>query len=168
MRRSAIAAATLLLALAGCRDTGGEAEHFEISGKLVVFNYRVAEATYLVTLKPLQPPAEGQTAVASFEDPAGGDSIVVRQRIWPKLDKVTLESPPLHCVTKGKPYSVSIAIEASDGATLQTLTTTITSSENQDRLPDAPLVVGPAYTPNPELAGHLDGKLPGAPHNCPA
>ena len=28
-------------------------------------------------------------------------------------------------------------------------------------LPDRPLVVGPVYTPNPELAGHPDGKLAG-------
>ena len=99
---------------------------------------------------------------------ADGQAIVVRQKIWPKLDKVTIESPPLHCVTKGKPYAVSIAIEDAGGATLQTLKTTITSSEDQDRLPDAPLVVGPAYTPNPELSGHPDGKLPGSSQNCPA
>ena len=35
------------------------------------------------------------------------------------------------------------------------------SSQDQSMLPDRPLVVGPLYTPNPELAGHPDGKLPG-------
>ncbi len=168
MNRRVIAVASVFLALAGCRESGGGGEYFEISGKLFVFNYRVAEATYLVTLKPLLPMAEGQIAVANFEDPAGGQAIVVRQKIWPKLDKVTIESPPLHCVTKGKPYAVSIVIEEAGGATLQTLKTTITSSEDQNRLPDAPLVVGPAYTPNPELSGHPDGKLPGSSQNCPA
>lgn len=158
----------VLLALAACREIGGEDEFFEISGKLFVFNYRMAEATYLVTLKPLQPIHEGQTAVATFEDPADGGAIVVRQKIWPKLDKVTIESPPLYCVAKGKPYAVSIAIEGNDGATLQTLKTTITSSEDQSRLPDAPLVVGPAYTPNPELAGNPGGKRADAARRCPA
>ncbi|HWK64763.1 MAG TPA: hypothetical protein VNS34_07465 [Rhizobiaceae bacterium] len=158
----------LLLALAACRETGGENELFEISGKLFVFNYRMAEATYLVTLKPLQPMRDGQTAVATFEDPVDGGAIVVRQKIWPSLDKVTIESPPLSCVAKGKPYSVSIAIEGGDGATLQTLKTTITSSEDQSRLPDAPLVVGPAYTPNPELAGNPAGKRPGEARPCPS
>jgi len=157
-----------LLALASCRDTGGEGEYFEISGKLFVFNYRVATATYLVTLKPLQPPRDGETAVASFEDPAGGAPIVVRQKIWPKLDKTTIESPPLNCVAKDKPYAVSIVIEGADGATKQTIKTTMTSSEDQELLPDAPLVVGPAYTPNPDLAGHPDGKLPGVHKECPA
>lgn len=158
----------LLLSLAACRETGGEGEFFAISGKLFVFNYRMAEATYLVTLKPLQPMREGQTAVATFEDPVDGGAIVVRQKIWPNLDKVSIESPPLYCVAKGKPYSVSIVIEGDDGATLQTLKTTITSSEDQSRLPDAPLVVGPVYTPNPELAGNPGGKRPDRARPCPA
>lgn len=158
----------VLLALAACREIGEEGEFFEISGKLFVFNYRMAEATYLVTLKPLQPIREGQTAVATFEDPVDGGAIVVRQKIWPRLDKVTIESPPLYCVAKDKPYAVSIAIEGDDGVTLQTLKTTITSSEDQDRLPDAPLVVGPAYAPNPDLAGNPGGKRPGRARPCPA
>lgn len=149
-----------LLAIASCRESGGEGNFFEISGKMFVFNYRVATATYLVTLKPLQPMREGDVAVATFQDPAGGDDIVVRQKVWPKLDKVTLESPALRCVVKDKPYNVAINIEDSAGAVRQTIKTTITSSEDQTLLPDRPLVVGPIYTPNPELAGHPDGKLP--------
>lgn len=149
-----------LLAIASCRESGGEGNLFEISGKMFVFNYRVATATYLVTLKPLQPMREGDVAVATFQNPAGGDDIVVRQKVWPKLDKVTVESPPLRCVVKDKPYNVAIKIEDSAGAIRQTINTTIVSSEDQTLLPDRPLVVGPAYTPNPELAGHADGKLP--------
>lgn len=160
--------ATSLLAAAGCRDTGSEGELFQIQSKLFVFNYRVATATYLVNLTPLQPVGEGQTAVASFENPAGGEPIVVRQKIWPKLEKTTLESPPLNCVVKDRPYAVSIAIEGSGGAVLQKIETTMTSSEDQTVLPDAPLVVGPVYTPNPDLVGHPDGKLPeGTGVKCP-
>lgn len=150
-----------VLALGACRDTGGEGEYFEIAGKLFVFNYRVATAAYLVNLRPLQPMREGETAVASFENPAGGEPIVVRQRIWPKLEKTTIESPPLRCVVKGRPYRVSIRIEGADGSVMQTIETTMTSSEDQALLPDRPLVLGPAYTPNPDLAGRPDGKLPG-------
>ena len=53
---------------------------FEISGKLFVFNYRLGIATYVVTLNPLQPMGEGQVAVVSFQNPAGGDPIVVARR----------------------------------------------------------------------------------------
>ena len=72
----------------------------------------------------------------------------------------TLTSPPLTCVVKDKPYSVSIRIEDSKGTLLQSLETTMTSTEDQTMLPDRPLVIGPKYELNPDLAGHPDGKLP--------
>jgi len=159
--RQAAAAAVLCLALlaGGCRDSGGGDDIFEISGKLFVFNYRVATATYLVTLKPLMPLDEGQTAVATFENPEGGEAIVVRQKIWPKLAKTVLESPPLRCVVKDRPYAVSIRIEGPDGSLRQAIETNMVSSLDQSILPDRPLVVGHEYQPNPELAGHPNGKL---------
>lgn len=164
MRRPAIARALLalilLLGAAACRESGGEGEYFRIDGKIFVFNYRVARATYLVNLVPLQPVEAGQTAVVSFENPAGGEPLVVRQKIWPNIAKTTIESPPLRCVVKGRPYTISIAIEGPDGTVRQTLETTLASKDDQSILPDKPLVVGPLYTPNPELAGHPDGKLP--------
>lgn len=165
--RVAAALFAIALALAACRDAGEGDQFFEISGKLFVFNYRVATATYLVNLVPLQPMREGETAVASFEDPAGGEPIVVRQKIWPNLAKTTIESPPLRCVVKDRPYQVTIRIEDAEGMVKQTIETTMTSSEDQTLLPDAPLVVGPVYTPNPELVGHPDGKLPGKREACP-
>lgn len=139
------------LALAGCRDTGGEGGYFEISGKLFSFNYRVATAVYIITLRPLQPMQEGQVAVATLENPAGGEPIVVEQKVWPKLDKVTIESPPLECVVKDRPYAVSIVIRGAKGETLQTFETTVTSGLDQSVLPDRPLVIGPVYELNPEL-----------------
>ncbi|HEY6633776.1 MAG TPA: hypothetical protein VIZ90_20150, partial [Rhizobiaceae bacterium] len=93
-----------LLGVAACRESGGEGEYFRIDGKIFVFNYRVATATYLVNLAPLRPVEAGQTAVVSFEDPAGGEPLVVRQKIWPKMPRTTIESPPLRCVVKGRPY----------------------------------------------------------------
>ncbi len=167
--RLAIAPAllALLLSLAACRDAGTETDRFKIAGKLFVFNYRVATATYLVNLEPLGPVADGQVAVAKFENPAGGDPIVVRQKIWPRLAKTTIESPPLRCVVKDRPYAVEIAIEDAGGSIIQTIETTMRSSEDQTILPDAPLVVGPVYTPNPELAGNPGGRLPGRREDCP-
>jgi hypothetical protein len=171
-RRSLLAMAGALLAaaaLGACRDEGGNGEYFALSGKLFEFNYRLAAATYVVTLNPLQPMDGTQTAVGTFENPAGGEPIVVRQKIWPKLQHITIESPPLTCVVKDKPYSVSIAIEGADGSVVQKLDTTITSSLDQSILPDRPLVVGPVYELNKDLAGHPDGRLPNEPKpDCPA
>lgn len=156
-------------ALGACRDEGGQGEYFQVSSHIFEFNYRLAKATYIVTLNPMQPMDGTQTAVGTFEDPAGGEPIVVRQKIWPKLTHVTLESPPLTCVIKDKPYAVSIHIEAADGQVVQKLDTTVTSSLDQSILPDRPLVVGPVYELNKDLKGHPDGVLPDAPkQDCPA
>ncbi|MER8675992.1 hypothetical protein NKI32_27905 [Mesorhizobium sp. M0761] len=163
--RSILVGAALIaaVALGACRDTGGDGKLFEVSGKVVVFNYRLARATYVVTLRPLQPMGEGQVAVASFQNPAGGPPLVVEQKVWPKLDKVSLESPALTCIVKDKPYAISISIRGPDGTFLQKIDTTLMSSEDQSILPDRPLVVDQLYTANPDLAGHPDGKLPGEP-----
>ncbi len=84
--RSMVLGAALLAAavLGACRDSGKE-QLFAISGKLFEFNYRLGIATYVITLNPLRPMGEGQVAVASFQNPAGGDPIIVDQKIWPKL-----------------------------------------------------------------------------------
>lgn len=165
--RLAVVGAMLVAAatLGACRDTGndGEGRLFEISGKLVVFNYRLARATFVVTLKPLQPMEEGQVAVASFQNPAGGEPLIVEQKVWPKLGKVSLESPALSCIARDRHYAISISITDTHGAILQKIDTTVMSTQDQSVLPDRPLVIDQLYTPNPELAGHPDGKLPGAP-----
>ncbi|UCI07773.1 hypothetical protein [Mesorhizobium sp. B1-1-8] len=162
--RSTVLGAALIAAtvLGACRDTGKD-QLFAISGKLFEFNYRLAIATYVITLKPLRPVGEGQVAVVNFQNPAGGDPLIVNQKIWPKLPHITLTSPPLTCVVKDKPYAVSIRIQDAGGAVLQSIETTMTSSEDQSILPDRPLVIGPNYELNKDLAGHPDGRLPGEP-----
>ena len=154
-----------LLAVSACRESGGEGEYFAIGGKIFVFNYRVATATYLVNLVPLQPVEEGQTAVASFEDPAGGEPIVVRQKIWPNMAKTTIESPPLRCVVKDRPYEVSIAIEGPDGAVMQTIETTMASSEDQSHAAGQAAGRRAAlHAQSGTQAGHPDGNLPDSEH----
>jgi hypothetical protein len=166
----AIAGAAVLsaaVALGACRESGKDAL-YEISGRLFEFNYRLGIATYVITLNPLRPMGEGQVAVVRFQNPAGGDPLEVRQKIWPKLPHITLTSPPLTCVMKDRTYAVSIRIEDANGELLQALDTTLTSSMDQSILPDEPLVTGPVYELNPDLAGHPDGRLPGAPKPlCP-
>jgi len=155
---AAILGATM--ALGACRDTGKGAL-YEVSGRMFEFNYRLARATYVVTLNPLRPMGEGNVAVVDFENPAGGAPLVVEQKIWPKLPHVTLTSPPLTCVVKDRPYAVAIHIKDKDGTVLQELNTTLVSNQDQSDLPDAPLVLGSVYALNPALAGHPDGRLPG-------
>lgn len=147
-----------LLSLAGgCRESGND-EYLVLTGKVFIFNYRVATATYVVTLAKSKPVPDGSVVLAEFENPAGGEPLRVEQKVWPQADKVSLESPPLSCVVKDKPYQISIRLIGPDKKTLQTLATTLTGTLDQTVLPDRPLVVGPVYTPNPDLAGHPDGK----------
>lgn len=167
MRKSWLAVLlSLPLALGACRDSG---KLFELSGRLMVFNYREAKITYVMTLDPIEPIGEGQVAVTTFENPAGGAPLVIRQKLFPGHKKVTIESPPLECVVRDRSYKVGIRIERQDGTLLQAIDTTMISSQDQNMLPDRPLVVGPGYQPNPELAGHADGRLPGGRGvTCPA
>jgi hypothetical protein len=154
-----------LFLFGGCREQK-PGEHAVLAGKVFIFNYRIAEATYVVTLTKTKPFADGAMAVASFENPAGGAPLIVHQKIWPNSEKIVLESPALTCVRKDRPYAITISLLEPSGAELQRIDTTLTSSLDQDVLPDKPLVVGPVYTPNPELAGNPGGKT-GEAKNCP-
>lgn len=161
--KTVMAAAFAVVALTSCRDSG-EGDAFALDGKIFVFNHRVATATYLVNIKQLRPLGEGHVAVASFQDPAGGPDILVREKIWPNSTKTTINSPPLHCIVKDKPYRIAVRIEDAAGKAVQQIETTLASGQDQTDLPDKPLVVGPFYTPNPG-----DVEAPGnKPDRCPA
>jgi hypothetical protein len=131
-------------------------EPLKLSGKVFIFNYRVAQATYVVTLARNGPLPDESFAVTTFENPAGGAPIETRTKIFPFWDKVALESPPVHCIVKGKPYSIAIRIVDKDDNLLQAIDSTLTSTLDQTIMPGKPLVIGPIYTPNPEVF-HADG-----------
>lgn len=139
----------VLLSATGCQRE--EEGPFVLSGRIFVFNYRVARATYMITLDRKAPVLSGSVIETSFENPAGGDPVVTRTTVSPAAIKVTLESPAVHCIVKDRPYSVTIRVLDTDTTTIQQIDTTVTSSLDQTVLPAKPLVVGPFYTPNPEI-----------------
>jgi hypothetical protein len=145
----ATALATGLL-LAGCQREADKGPT-ELTGRIFVFNYRVASATYMVTLKKVAPIPDGTVAIAEFENPAGGDALVIKQKIFPFWETISLESPDLRCVRKNRPYSVSIRLVNADDKTLQTIKTEVKSDLDQTVLPTKPLIVGPAYDENPAV-----------------
>jgi len=143
-------------------------EILSVSGRMFVFNYRVATATYLITLQPTSPIEDGSTIEASFENPRGGEAFAVTEKLFPKSPKIVLQSPPVECVKEGLPYKVTIKLKAPDGHVMQTIETSITSDTDQSLLPAKPLVLGPLYTPNPEVF-KTDGSVDmGAVEGCPA
>jgi hypothetical protein len=162
---AALAIATL--SLCACQREE-QREIVSVSGRMFVFNYRVATATYLVTLQPTSPIKDGSSIEASFENPRGGDAFVINEHLFPKSPKIVLQSPPVECVKQGHPYKVTIRLKAPDGHVMQTVETSITSDTDQSLLPAKPLVVGPLYTPNPEVF-KADGSMDmGAVAGCPA
>ncbi len=88
-------------------------------------------------------------AVAEFENPAGGDPIVINEKVFPAWDKITLQSPNVHCIRKDRPYSVQIRLVDAEGKTLQELKTQLVSDVDQSILPSKPLVVGAALHTEP-------------------
>jgi hypothetical protein len=147
----------LVLLLAACQREAGP-DPLKLTGRMFVFNYRLAYATYLVTLEQTQPLPEGSVVKAEFENPAGGAALTLERKIFPGLPRVVLESPDVTCVKKGRPYKVEIAVVGPDGTRLQALEVEVTSDVDQSVLPAKPLVVGPGYEKNPEV--FKDGKAP--------
>jgi hypothetical protein len=148
-RLMTVAMALIGLGLGACRDSG-EGDYLAVSGKIFVFNYRIAEATYLLTLTRVRPLPDGSILETSFENPAGGDPMIVRQKIWPAMEKITVESPPVKCVKANREYRVSMRLEDAGGKLLQTIQREMISDTDQSMMPDKPLVVGPFYDPNPD------------------
>lgn len=150
---NAVAAGLAIVAsmmLAGCQRQADDGPT-QLTGRLFVFDYRVSTATYMITLKKIAPIPDGAVAVAEFENPMGGDPLVIRQKIYSFWDKITLESPDLRCVRKDRPYSVSIKLVDAGDKTIQTIKTQVKSDLDQSVLATRPLVVGPAYVKNPDV-----------------
>ncbi|HEV7317596.1 MAG TPA: hypothetical protein VGO04_03145 [Ensifer sp.] len=152
-----LAAVAILLAATGCqRETGPDP--LKLTGKMFVFNYRLAYATYMITLSKTEPVPDGSVVVARFENPAGGEALMLERKLFPKLEKVVLESPDLTCVKKNRPYAVTIEVKGPEGQSLQKLETSVISDIDQDIMPAKALVEGPAYDKNPEV--FRGGKAP--------
>ena len=141
MKTLLVAPLLALLTLTGCQR-GDETEPLKLSGKLFIFNYRVSKATYNLAFDFQGKIPDGSYVEARFENPAGGEPLKVTQKIFPFWDKLALESPPLRCVVKDRPYKVK---------PVQTIETTVISSLDQTILPKNSIVVGPAYDMNPKV-----------------
>ncbi|WP_313522382.1 hypothetical protein [Shinella sp.] len=157
MKKALLIALPLVLLLAACQREAGP-DPLKLTGKMFVFNYRLAYATYMVTLEQTEPLPEGSIVKAEFENPAGGAPLTLERKIFPNLPRVVLESPDVTCVKKNQPYKVTISLLGPDGDTLQALETQVMSNIDQSILPEKALVIGPAYDKNPEV--FKDGKAP--------
>jgi hypothetical protein len=160
-----IVAATMIGALSACQREKTE-ELFKLTGRIFVFNYRISEASYMVTIEQQKSIPDGMTIVTQFQDPTGGAPIEIVRTAWPKLKRVSLASPPIRCVKAGIAYAVDIAVKNASGDVVQKIATTVKSNIDQSILAAKPLLVGPVYEPNREVFKQ-DGPDFSPDANCP-
>jgi hypothetical protein len=141
-RAAAVVLASLLLA--SCSDGG---DYLAVAGGGFIFNYRIAEAKYGIAVKPMRAIPADAVMEATFENPSGGDPIVIRKEGPFNPTRVAFDTPPLQGVVKGHPYKVALVLR-DGGETLQTIEKTFTSELDQTVLPERPLAIGPGYQKN--------------------
>jgi hypothetical protein len=147
-----------IFAITGCTDTS-RTGYLELTGRVFIFNPRIAEATYVVTFAVLKQPPDGSRIEVLFDNPAGGDALKVEQSLRAGQIKIALESEPLQCIKKDKPYAFKVRLLSADGTELQVVESSIRSTLDQSVMPDQPLVEGPGYDPNPALKGNSGGHI---------
>jgi hypothetical protein len=139
----------VLLMLSGCDNPEGPAASFAGGG--FVFNYRVGQAYYGVVVKTEGTLPQDAVIEGQFENPAGGNAVVVQVKAASDQRKYVLRTPPLKGVKKDVPYKVVVRILGKPGGEeLQRIERTIKSDVDQSVLPQSPLVIGPGYELNPD------------------
>ena len=125
-----------------------------ILGGGFMFNYRVAEVFYGFTAQVTKPLETGSVIESRFENPAGGDDLVVRERVSPMTDRYELRSPPIRGVEAKRPYHVAVRVlDRTESKELWATTLNFTSQISDEVVPDKPLIIGPGYTKNPQVDG---------------
>lgn len=126
----------------------------DILGGGFIFNYRIADIHYGFTAVVQRPLESGSIIEARFENPAGGEELVVRERVSPMTDRYTFRSPPVRGVEAGRPYRVAIRVlDRRETAELWSTAREFTSQISDSNMPEKPLTIGPGYAKNPDTGG---------------
>ena len=131
--------------LAACNQSG---DYVQVAGGGFIFNYRIAEASYGIAVKPMREIPADSAMEARFENPAGGPPIVVRKEGPFNPTRIAFSTPPLTGVKKDRPYQVTLVLTGPDGQVLQQIEKTYSSELDQSALPQRPLAIGPGYQKN--------------------
>ena len=87
----------------------------------------------------------GSIIEAEFENPAGGDPIVLRQSTRAGRNSYVFRTPPLQGVRANRDYHVVLRLLDSEQREYATYRKSFRSSVDQSVLPETPPVVGPGY-----------------------
>jgi hypothetical protein len=137
----------LLLAAAGAA-CNQNSEYLAVAGGGFIFNYRIAEASYGIALKPMRDIPGDAVITATFDDPAGAEPIVLSKEGPFNPTRIAFQTPALEGVVAHHPYNVIVVLADAEGAELQRIERAFESDVDQSVLPELPLVIGPTYQPN--------------------
>ena len=148
---SLLTALTLALALAGCNE-GDTQPYLKFAGGGFIFNYRIGEAFYGFVAKPQRAIPDGAMLEARFEVPGSDQPFVQRQPARNGMLRYSFRTPALRGIVKDHKYAAELRVLApGDDRVLASYTQSYYTDVDQRSLPDKPLVLGPGYTPNPEV-----------------
>jgi hypothetical protein len=140
---------TAVLLLAGCEEDQKPAASYAGGG--FVFNYRIGEAFYGVVINTEGKLPQEAVIQASFENPIGGQPILVMDKIRDGQRRYMLRTPALKGIKKDVPYKVVVQIlDKPGGQVVHRIERTFRSQVDQSMIPQGPLLIGPGYTLNPE------------------
>ena len=128
-------------------DSGNSEDkpYLTFAGGGFVFNYRLATADYGFVARVMRTIPAGSILEAEFENPAGGDPIVLRQSTSAGRSSYVFRTPPLQGVRANRDYQVVLRLLDSEQMELASHRKSFRSSVDQNVLPETPPVVGPGY-----------------------
>jgi hypothetical protein len=146
MQKPLAVLALLTIAFASaCSESG---DYLAVAGGGFVFNYRIAEATYGIALTPLRDIPDDAVIEATFDNPSGGEPIVLTEQGPFNPTRISFQTSPLQGIVADHPYKVVVLLTDAAGAELQRLEKTFQSELDQSVLPDDPLAIGPGCQEN--------------------
>lgn len=125
--------------VAGCDDPAQPG--LAIEGGGFIFNYREADVTYGIAVKPLRRFAAGTVLEAQFDDPAGGPALTVIEPLHGKALSYALKTPPVYGVKVDTPYKVIVRAKSAAGVELARVERTLRSDLDQSIMPDRPVEI---------------------------
>ena len=133
-----------------CSNDDPNKPYLEFIGGGFVFNYRLAQADYGFVIKPVRRIPDGTILEAHFDNPGGGEPIIVRQTAkWGKIE-YSFRTPPVQGVKTNHDYRVELRLmDPNQKTVFATYTKTFHSDADQSILPDRPTVIGPGHHPAP-------------------
>jgi hypothetical protein len=142
----------LLLVLAPLLWACGEdtsRPYLQFAGGGFVFNYRTANHYYGFVVRQQRPLPEGARLKVTFEVP-GSKTETQEEPAVPGRLQYKFQTGDLEGIESGHPYTATLVVLDKTGKEIGRLEKSFKTEVDQSKLPDRPLVEGPAYQQAPQ------------------